>query len=362
MLNLLRPTKSGSLSFQNRVFMAPLTRNRADNPAALPTQLHVEYYRQRAGAGLIISEGLPVSPRGVGYVHIPGIWSERQVEAWQPVTRAVHGAGGRIFAQLWHVGRVSHPDFHDGELPLAPSALNPYRPIKTIQRGRTVTVTPKAMSSEEIQSTIHEFQQAGINALAAGFDGVEVHSSNGYLFHQFFSPSSNHRTDRYGGSVENRIRFLFEVLDALGDKIPIGCVGLRLNPMLQEERGIQVTADTVPTFEAIVDRLNDFPLAYLHLTRALRHLDTKHFLPDVIGHFRSRYSGFLIANGNYDPREAEEEIEQGRADAVAFGRLFISNPDLPLRISRKGPYAEADPDTFYTQGPKGYTDYPTLPE
>jgi len=357
-MKLNTPSQSGPIQFSNRIFMAPLTRSRANNPELAPTELHVEYYRQRASAGLIISEGTNVSPRAAGYVDVPGLWSKAQVSGWQPVTDAVHAEGGEIFTQLWHVGRVSHPDFHGGELPLAPSAINPNHPIRTKQHGRTQTVTPQAMTLEDIQTTINDFTRAGANAMEAGFDGIEIHSSNGYLFHQFFSASSNVREDQYGGSIENRVRLLFDVIEALGEVMPVERIGLRLNPMMHSAGGIEVRADTAPTFDYIVKRLNDYNLAYLHLTRPYQKLDTPDFIHDVIGHYRDLYQGFLLANGNYQPEEAEEEVQSGRADAIVFGRPFISNPDLPLRIQNGWPLAEADPKTFYTSGPEGYTDYP----
>jgi len=357
-MKLLSPAQSGPLQFSNRIFMAPLTRSRADNPELAPTALHVEYYRQRASAGLIISEGTNVSPRAAGYVDVPGLWSKAQIIGWQKVTEAVHEERGRIFTQLWHVGRISHPDFHGGELPLAPSAINPNRPVRTKQSGRTQTVTPRAMGLDDIQTTIDDFKRAGANAMEAGFDGIEIHSSNGYLFHQFFSSSSNIRVDQYGGSIENRVRLLFEVIEALQEVMPVERIGLRLNPMMHEAGGIEVTADTAPTFDHIVKRLNEYDLAYLHLTRPFQKLDIPGFIDDVIGHYRQLYRGFLLANGNYQPAEAEEEVQAGRADAIVFGRPFISNPDLPRRIQHHWPLADANPKTFYSSGPEGYTDYP----
>ena len=358
-MKLLAPGHSGPLTFSNRVFMAPLTRCRADNPERTPTAIHVEHYSQRASAGLIISEGTNVSPRATGYVHVPGLWSQEQVAGWQPVTDSVHKAGGLIFNQLWHVGRISHPDFHDGALPLAPSAINPNVPIKTLLSGRTRTVTPKAMDMDDIQNTVEDFKRAASYAMESGFDGIEIHSSNGYLFHQFFSTSSNIRDDEYGGSVENRVRFFFQVLDALKQVMPEEQIGVRLNPMMHSEGNIEVNADTQPTFDHIVQRLNGYRLAYLHLTRPFQQLDSPHFIPDVIGHYRKIYNGFLIANGAYDPQEAEQELQDGRADAIVFGRPFISNPDLAQRIENSWPLAEPDSATFYTQGPEGYTDYST---
>ena len=361
-MKLLAPAQSGPLTFSNRIFMAPLTRSRVDNDERAPTDLLVEYYRQRASAGLIISEGTNVSPRATGYVDVPGLWSEAQIAGWKKVTHEVHEQSGRIFTQLWHVGRISHPDFHQGQLPLAPSAINPDRPIRTKLSGRTQTVTPRAMSLADIKETIQDFQRAGANAMEAGFDGVEIHSSNGYLFHQFFSTSSNQRQDLYGGNIDNRVRLLFEVIDAMKKVMPEERIGVRLNPMMHDAGGIEVNADTLPTFDHIVKRLNDYNLAYLHLTRPFQTLDSPHFIEDVIGHYRELYAGFLLANGNYQGEEAEAEVNAGRADAIVFGRPFISNPDLPQRIQNQWPLATADSTTFYSSGPKGFTDYPAYDE
>ena len=357
-MKLLETLQSGPITFANRVFMAPLTRCRTDNPHLAPTELHAEYYQQRASAGLIISEGTNVSSRAAGYIHVPGLWSREQVAGWKLVTDRVHSEAGCIFTQLWHVGRISHPDFHDGKLPLAPSALNPARPIKTLKSGRTETVTPQAMSLQDIRTTIDDFKRAAENAMKAGFDGIEIHSSNGYLFHQFFSTSSNIRNDRYGGSIENRVRLLFEVIDALKEVMPAARIGVRLNPMMHDAGNIEVNAETQATFDHIVTRLNDHALAYLHLTRPFRPVDNPYIIEDVIGHYRGLYQGVLVANGNYQPAEAETEVGSGRADAIAFGRPFISNPDLVQRIRQNWSLTEPDTATFYTQGPEGYTDYP----
>ena len=359
MMKLTSPLQAGPITFSNRVFMAPLTRCRAKNTHLAPTELHAEYYRQRASAGLIISEGTNVSPRAAGYVHVPGLWSKEQVAGWQKVTESVHSVGGCIFTQLWHVGRISHPDFHDGALPHAPSALNPNRRIKTLKSGRVPTVTPEAMSLKDIQTTVDDFKRAGANAMEAGFDGVEIHSSNGYLFHQFFSTSSNIREDEYGGNIENRARLLFQVIEALKSVMPEERIGARLNPMMHDEGNIEVNAETLPTFDHIVERLNEYALSYLHLTRPfINPVNNDYSIDDVIGHYRKIYKGVLVANGAYDPAEAEQELKAGRADAIAFGRPWISNPDLVDRINNDWPLAEPDNSTFYTHGAEGYLDYP----
>ena len=240
---LLLPYKN-NINLRNRVVMAPMTRNRADNEGHVPTdELHGVYYEQRASAGLIITEGSQVSERAVGYINTPGIYTNAQVEGWKKVTKRVHDKGGKIFIQLWHVGRMSHPDFHDGELPLSASAINPEAQAYTAD-GFKDTVTPKAMTKEEIKTTIKDFQNAAANAVKAGFDGVEIHSSNGYLFHQFFNATSNHRTDEYGGSIENRARFFFETLDAMKEVIPEEKIGARFNPSLNGIFGTTMDEET----------------------------------------------------------------------------------------------------------------------
>lgn len=257
---------TNNLNLKNRVVMAPMTRSRANNDGNVPTNdLHGLYYEQRASAGLIITEGSQVSKRAVGYIHTPGIYSDAQVEGWKKVTKRVHDNGGKIFIQLWHVGRISHPDFHNGALPLSASAINPNAKSFTPQ-GFKDTVTPKEMTVNDIKTTVKDFQKAAENAIKAGFDGVEIHSSNGYLFHQFFSDCSNKRTDDYGGSVENKTRFLFEVLEAVKQVVSEEKIGLRFNPSLHGLFGITVNENTIPTFEYMVKRLNDYNLAYLHLS------------------------------------------------------------------------------------------------
>ena len=342
--------------------MAPMTRSRADNPENAPTDLHVEYYRQRSTAGLIISEGSQVSKRAVGYIHTPGIYSKAQVEGWKKVTEAVHEEGGKIFIQLWHVGRMSHPDFHNGELPLAPSALNPNSKSFTPE-GFKETVAPKAMTVEEIRQTIADFQQAAKNAVEAGFDGVEIHSSNGYLFHQFFNRTSNTRTDEYGGSKENRARFFFEVLDAIKEVVPENRIGARFNPSLHEVFGMTLDEETIPTFDYIIERLNEYDLAYVHLSEPFTDVSkVPHAEPHIAKRYRPKYNGTLIINSEFDQEKGNKVIEEGLADLVAYGKLFISNPDLPERFAQNAPLTEWDSKTFYTTGEKGYIDYPVLEE
>jgi N-ethylmaleimide reductase len=355
-MELLKESMIGKMTIKNRVVMAPMTRSRSDNAEALPTDLHVQYYAQRASAGLIISEGIVVSPQGVGYRNLPGLYSENQAQAWKKVTTAVHAKGGRIFAQLWHVGRLSHPDFLDGKLPVAPSAINPDTDVYT-PKGKEKTVTPHALSIAEIKRIGLDFQTAGKHAMQAGFDGVEIHSSNGYLFHQFFNNSSNTRTDTYGGSDENKARFLFEVIDGLKEVMPEEKIAARLNPMLNGMNGIAVDGQTGGTFDHIVNRLNGYKIAYLHVSRPWAPPAAPYFIADVIGHYREIYRGFLIANGNYNRESAEQELASGRADAIAFARPYIANPDLVERFRDNLPLSEANPALFYSPGPQGYTDY-----
>lgn len=359
---LLTAWNMADLNLKNRILMAPMTRSRADNPEKAPTELHATYYRQRATAGLIITEGSQISRRAVGYVNTPGIHTPAQVEGWKKVTEAVHEEGGRIFIQLWHVGRISHPDFHGGDLPLAPSAINPEAKSFTPE-GFKETVTPKEMSLEEIQQTILDFRNGAKNALEAGFDGIEIHASNGYLLHQFFSRTSNVRSDAYGGSIPNRARILFEIIDAIKEVLPENRVGVRLNPSLHGLFGMTLDEETIPTFDYIVEKLNDYDLAYLHLSEPFTDVSSlPHAETQIAKRYRPKYRGNLIINGGFDRDKGNLFLEKGLADAVAFGKPFVSNPDLVSRIAKNLPLTEWDQDTFYIPGAKGYTDYPTAHE
>lgn len=360
--SLLTPVRLGALQLKNRIVMAPLTRCRTDNPGYEPTDMMARYYAQRAGAGLIISEGTIVSPQGRGYPYTPGIWSEEQLEGWQKVTGAVHAAGGLIACQLWHCGRLSLPEFHDGQPPVAPSAINPNWQMFS-PSGNPDTVTPHALSRDEIKGIVADFRNAAANAMAAGFDGIEIHSSNGYLFHQFFSAQSNQRTDEYGGSHENRARLFCEVLDAIGEVMPFDRVGFRLNPMLNRFHGLSVDADTVPMWEHVVRRANAYGLAFLHLTEPLHPKqieNTPGALADVGAHFRSIATMPIISNGGLDQAKGEARLATNLCDAVAYGKAWIANPDLVERIRRGAPLNEANAETFYQGGEQGYLDYPTL--
>ncbi|APY01044.1 alkene reductase [Lacinutrix venerupis] len=356
--HLLTPYKK-NISLNNRVVMAPMTRSRADNDGKVPTNdLHGLYYEQRASAGLIITEGSQVSKQAVGYINTPGIHTDEQVEGWKKVTQRVHDKDGKIFIQLWHVGRMSHPDFHDGDLPVSASAINPSAKSFTPD-GFKDTVTPKAMTIEEIKQTVKDFQDAAVNAVEAGFDGVEIHSSNGYLFQQFFNACSNERTDEYGGSIENRARFFFEVLDAMKEVIPQEKIGARFNPSLHGMSGITVDEETIPTFEYIIKKLNDYNLAYIHLSEPFTDVSEVPFaVTDIAKHFRPLYNGTLMINTDFDQDKGNQVLEAGDADLVAYGKPFISNPDLVERFENNIELADWDKDTFYTTGPEGYTDYP----
>lgn len=355
---LLTPVKVGPYELRNRVVMAPMTRDRADNPELAPTDLHVKYYAQRASAGLIITEGSQISPQGVGYIFTPGIYSEAQVAGWKKVTDAVHAKDGRIFIQLWHVGYVSHPDFHDGELPVAPAALNPNTRVFT-PNGLRDTVVARALKTEEITAIVQDYVQAAKNAMRAGFDGVEIHGANGYLIEQFLRDSTNQRTDEYGGSVENRARFLFDVVGEVSDAIGSDKVGVRLSPA--NVGNVPADSDTRSLYDFVIGALSSFDLAYLHLRDAAGDVSgIPNMVSDVVKHFRGVYQGTLIANTGYDRERGNQAIRDGRADLVAYGIPYIANPDLVERFRHAAQLAQADRDTFYTGGEKGYIDYPFM--
>lgn len=307
---LLQTYQLGDLNLQNRVIMAPMTRSRAENDANAPTSMHATYYTQRAGAGLIITEGSQVSPRAVGYINTAGIHTPEQVEGWKKVTESVHEEGGKIFIQLWHVGRISHPKFHNGEKPLAPSAINPNADVFTPD-GEEKTVDPKAMSLQEIQETVQEFKTAAQNAKDAGFDGVEIHSSNGYLIHQFFNKNANQRNDDYGGSIPNRARFFFEVLDAITEVWPENRIGCRFNPSLHKIFGIVASEESIETFDYIINKLNSYDLAYVHLSEPFNDVsDVPYLITDIAKHYRKIYKGTLMINAGFDRESGNKVIEE----------------------------------------------------
>jgi len=355
---LLQPYDLNGITMPNRMVMAPMTRSRAINDKDAPTEdLHSLYYTQRASAGLIITEGSQVSKEAVGYINTAGIYNKEQVEGWKNVTKHVHEQGGRIFIQLWHCGRISHPDFHNGELPLAPSALNPHEKSYTPE-GFKETVTPKAMTQEDIDRTQQDFVNAAKNAVEAGFDGIEIHSSNGYLFHQFFANYSNERTDKYGGSIENKARFFFETLDKVKEVIPEDKIGVRFNPSLHGTFGMKVDKETIPTFDYIIEKLNDYNLAYVHLSEPFTDVsDVQYAVSEIAKHYRPIYKGTLMINTGFTQEKGNKVIKDGDADLVSFGKLYVSNPDLVERYQKNVPVSDWDEETFYVPGKKGYTDY-----
>jgi N-ethylmaleimide reductase len=354
---LLTSVKVGDYQLKNRVVMAPMTRDRADNPALAPTDLHVEYYAQRASAGLIVTEGSQISPQGMGYVNTPGIYSPEQIAGWKRVTEAVHTRGGRIFLQLWHVGAVSHPDFHGGELPVSASAYNPKTKAYVPAGVQKDTVAARALSTVEVKQVVQDFAQGARNSMAAGFDGVEIHGANGYLVQQFLRDSSNQRTDEYGGSLSNRARFLFEVVEAVVKEVGAGKTGIRLSP--SNAYNSPLDSENVALYDHVIGKLSDYGLAYLHLRDAAGPVPAG-AVADVTGHYRHLYKGILITNTGYDREKGNETIVAGRADMVAYGIPFISNPDLVDRFRDGAELAKADSATFYSPGPKGYIDYPPL--
>ncbi len=355
MTDLFSPLNIGSLTLPNRVVMAPMTRNRA--PDTVATDLMAVYYRQRASAGLIITEGSQVSPQGVGYPATPGIHSEAQIAGWQKVTAAVRGAGGRIYIQLWHVGRVSHPDFHHGELPVAPSAIAPAGQAFTYE-GLKPFVTPRALERDELPGIVAQYRQAALNAMQAGFDGVEIHAANGYLLDQFLRDGSNRRDDDYGGPVENRSRLLLEVTTAVCEAIGSDKVGVRISPV--NEFNDMRDSDPQTTFNDVTAALSPLNLAYLHVVEVNMAGETS--TECDMQQIRDRFAGPYMANGGYDKARANEAIAGDRADAVSFGVPYIANPDLMARFQLDAPLNGADPDTFYGGDEKGYTDYPFLDE
>ncbi len=357
MPDLFTPLQLGPLTLPNRLAMAPLTRNRS-TLEGIPQAINVEYYRQRASAGLLISEATCIAAEGVGYPLTPGIWSDAQVAGWQEVTTAVHATGGRIFCQLWHVGRVSHPSLQPGgQLPVAPSAIAPSGMAITYQ-GPQPHVTPRALETAELAGIVEQYRHAAAQALAAGFDGIEVHAANGYLLDEFLRDGSNQRTDAYGGSVDNRARLLLEVLDAVCPVWGAERVGVRLSPI--QPFNDMHDSDPRGTFSRVVELMNPYGLGYLHLTEMGK--DT----PGAAGPWfdpldlREIWQGVLMTNAGYQRAEADAVLAAGRADLVAFGVPFLANPDLPARFQAGAPLNQPNPATFYGGGEQGYTDYPFL--
>lgn len=349
---LFTPLKAGALTLPNRVVMAPLTRNRARADGDVPGDLAPLYYAQRASAGLIVTEATQVSPMGKGYDLTPGIYSAGQVEGWKRVVDAVHAAGGRIAAQLWHVGRISHADHLGGAAPLAPSAIR--AETKVFVNGAFVPASePRALAAEEIPAIVEEFRRGASNAMAAGFDAVEIHGANGYLIDQFLRDGSNRRDDEWGGPAENRTRFLMAVAEAVAEVAGADRTGLRLSPF----SGLGGIADSDPlaTFGTAIEKVSALGLAYLHM---VENGDDG----AGIAALRRRFRGVYIANWDYDRARAIEAVQEGRADAIAFGKAFLANPDLPRRLELGAPLNDWDRATFYGGDARGYTDYPFLDE
>lgn len=359
-INLHTPVQLGRYTLPNRIVMAPLTRNRAAE-GNIPQELNVTYYTQRASAGLIITEASQVSPQGMGYPATPGIYSQAQVAGWQQITQAVHEQGGHIFLQLWHVGRISHPSLQpDGALPVAPSAIKPEGEAATYE-GPQPFVTPRALELSEIPDIIEQYRQGAANALAAGFDGVEIHGANGYLLDQFLQDGTNHRTDAYGGSIENRARLMLEVTEAVVGVWGSDRVGIRLSP--SGTFNDMSDSNRAATFSYIVKALNDFHLAYLHLVEprvAGNETLAEPSTEFTSAYFRPLYQGTIMSAGGHDCTSGNEIVASGDADLVAYGRLFIANPDLPERFAHDAPLNDWDRSTFYGGDAHGYTDYPSL--
>ena len=349
-IDLFTAVKLGPTMLANRIVMAPMTRNRAGENDT-PRQLNADYYRQRASAGLIVTEASQISPQGKGYPATPGIYSTEQIEGWKRVTDAVHAEGGRIFLQLWHVGRISHPTLQpDGGLPVAPSAIRPAGETFA-GKGMEPFVTPCALETGEIAGIVRDYAKGAANALAAGFDGVEIHADNGYLIDQFLRDGSNLRTDRYGGSIENRARFLVEVTEAVAGAAGADRVGVRFSPA----SGFNDMRDSNPqaTFAYAAGQLRPLKLAYLHVVESQEQ-------PFDYRSLKAAFGGTYIANGGYTRQRAGQTLASGDADLIAFGSMFLANPDLPARFARNAPLNEPDRSSFYGGTEKGYTDYPAL--
>lgn len=358
MADLFTPALVGDVRVQNRIFMAPLTRNRADNDTDNPSCLAAEYYSQRASAGLIISEATQISPWGKGYISTPGIYNEDHVKHWRKIVSAVHEEEGKIFLQLWHVGRISHSSvLPDHGQPLAPSAIQADATTFT-DEGRTSVSAPREMTIDDIQQTIEDYQKAAAFAKQAGFDGVEIHAANGYLINQFLCDKTNHRNDIYGRSVLGRYRFLQEVLHAVLSEWPGGRVGVRLSPV----GTFNDISDSNPadTFGYVIDELNKLNLAYLHFVERFPGIELNNQDQKILMQLRQKWDGFYIGNGEYDFASGLDAVKSGRADAVAYGRSFIANPDLPKRFELGATLNAPDQDTFYGGGKEGYIDYPFL--
>jgi N-ethylmaleimide reductase len=358
MASLFEPLEIGSLILTNRIFMAPLTRNRADADG-VPGELAATYYSQRASAGPIVSEATQISPMGKGYINTPGIHSVEQVRGWSKITDAVHKCGGRIFLQLWHVGRISHSSLlPDNVLPAAPSAIRANSQT-LIATGLANVAEPVALTASGIEETLRDFEHAARNAQEAGFDGVEIHAANGYLIDQFLRTGSNRRTDQYGGTAANRVRFLTETVEGVLNIWDSGRVGVRISPT----GGFNDMSDGNPneTFSVAVSQLNRYELGYLHVVETAQNSkgSTEEDMA-MSSHLRTLWKGLYVVNGGYDGARGQEALRTGHADAVAYGRSFLANPDLPRRFQIGAALNEPDSATFYGGDATGYTTYPAL--
>lgn len=357
MPSLFDPIQLGAIHAPNRILMSPLTRGRA-TAEHVPTPLMAEYYAQRASAGLIISEATGISRQGLGWANAPGLWTEEQVAAWGPVTEAVHAAGGRIIAQLWHMGRLVHPDFLGGERPVSASATTAPGHVRTYE-GTKPYVEARPLRVDEIPGLLDDYARAAANAMRAGFDGVQVHAANGYLIDTFLRDNSNFRDDDYGGSIANRIRLLGEVTRRVVDTVGADRVAVRLSPN-GEVQGVN-DSNPAPLFEAAAALLDEIGIAFLEVREP--RPDGTRGAPDhppVHPLMRKAFRGALVLNSDYRGESAQAALDAGEADAITFGRTFLANPDLPRRIREKAPLNQADEATLYVGGPKGYIDYPTL--
>lgn len=353
MPTLFDPLKLGDIELPNRIIMAPLTRCRAVDER-IPNELMREYYTQRASAGLILTEATAVTPQGVGYPATPGIWNDEQTEGWKCIVDSVHAAGGRIVMQLWHVGRISHPFYLNGELPVSSSAIAPTGMVRVQNWEQTPYVTPRALETDEIPGVIDAYRLGAENAQRAGFDGVEVHGANSYLPDQFLRSGTNTRTDQYGGGLENRARFLLEATDAAIGVYGAGRVGVHLSPRNMEVYG-SIDANPRETYTYVAEELGKRGIAFL-FTRESVGDNGDWITPEM----KRRFGGAVIANEGFTPESAAKVLADGEADAVSWGKEFIANPDLPARIAQGGPFNKPNPATFYAVGGEGYTDYPAL--
>jgi N-ethylmaleimide reductase len=355
---LLEPVRFGGLDLKNKVVMAPMTRSRATNPDLVPTDLMVEYYGQRADAGLIITEGTWVSREALGFIHTPGIFTAEQIEGWKKVTKKVHQKGGKIFLQIIHAGGAAMPEMINGTLPVAPSAVNVnFQAFSST--GFKPTIVPREMTLNEIKIVISDYISAAANAKTAGFDGVEVHGAMVYLIPEFLNPYTNLRTDKYGGSIENRCRFVLEVMKGVTDVLGPGRAGIKLSPAFVAG-AFSPSAEMVATYKYLLTTLNHMPLSHIHLIGATSDVTDSPFeaIKDPLSYFRPIFQGNIIAGGGYDHATGEQAIESGLANLVAYGKAFIANPDLVERLRNNKPLAVADPATFYQGGANGLTTYP----